>query len=93
MRPGERCVPWDCGRSRHRRATGTARRFEVTGRTASQVDDTSLLPVKQAFVMRLRPSIDGTLGTLVSIPFLLGSVLVGPPEAILGVALYWLVSS
>ncbi|WP_256558112.1 hypothetical protein [Halomarina litorea] len=43
--------------------------------------------------MRLRPSIDGTLGTLVSIPFLLGSVLVGPPEAILGVALYWLVSS
>ncbi|WP_440990645.1 hypothetical protein [Haloarchaeobius baliensis] len=43
--------------------------------------------------MDSEPSEQGLTGIIVYFLFLLGSVIIGPLEAVLGLALYWLFSS
>jgi hypothetical protein len=40
--------------------------------------------------MNFRPSTESGFGMLVYLLFLLGAVFIGPLEAVLGLALYWL---
>ncbi|WP_201287804.1 hypothetical protein [Salinirussus salinus] len=42
--------------------------------------------------MNVEPSTEDQLGLLVYALFLVGAVLVGPLEAVLGLALYWLLA-